>query len=62
MDLPDEACDSFEANRLPEQVRAALAEYWDDNESESANLDLVSRWLRIAASAPKTLVTPSELS
>ncbi len=62
MELPDETGEYFEANRLPERVRAALAENWNDNESENANFDLISRWLRIAGVHPEIAVTPSELS
>jgi hypothetical protein len=48
MDLQDETCETFDYALVPTQVRAALVAFWDDNESERANIDLICHWLSIA--------------
>jgi hypothetical protein len=46
MELSDETFVSVDIEILPEHVRAALMEFWDDNESEQVNLSHVLHWLR----------------
>ena len=48
MDLPEETRETFDYTLVPTQVRAALVAFWDDNESERANIDLICHWLNIA--------------
>ncbi len=48
MDLPDETRDALDYTLMPIQVHAALVAFWDDNESEHANIDRICHWLSIA--------------
>lgn len=48
MDLIDENCITTDYGLLPEHVRAALMEFWDDNESENINVARVVYWLERA--------------
>jgi hypothetical protein len=48
MDLSDETREALDYTQVPFRVRAALVEFWDDTESEDANIDLICHWLDIA--------------
>jgi hypothetical protein len=61
VDLPEEAREAFDYTLVPMHVRVALMEFWDDNESEWANIDLICHWLNIANDYQNTLIARSSL-
>lgn len=48
MELQDEAIDALDDMLIPMGVREVLVDFWDDNESDRTNIQLISHWINIA--------------